>query len=133
MIVVDASVLVDALTSDDAPGRAARAELARDGRWAAPEHVRVETFSGIRGRVLGMRITTERGLEATEALAALDIELIRFSDLRARMWELRENVSGYDAAYVAAAEAKGCPLVTADGPLTRATGPRCEMRLALPA
>lgn len=133
MIVVDASVLVDALTNDDAPGRAARVELARDGRWAAPEHVRVETFSGIRGRVLGSKITVRRGTEAVEALATLTIELVAFSTLHRRMWELRDNVSGYDAAYVAAAEAKSCPLVTADGALARATGPRCEIRLALPA
>lgn len=133
MIVVDASVLVDALTDDEAPGRAARAELARDGRWAAPEHVRVEAFPGIRGRVLGSKISARRGLEAIGALAALDIELIGLPDLRARMRELRGNVSGHDAACVAAAGARGCPLVTADGTPARATGPRCEMRLALPA
>lgn len=117
MIVVDASVLVDALTNDDAPGYAARAELARDGHWAAPTHLRVEVFSAIRGRVLGGKVSARRGLDAVEALAALNIEPIDFSELHARMWGLRENVTGYDAAYVAAAEARGCPLVTADGPL----------------
>lgn len=45
------------------------------------------------------------------------------------MWELRDNLTPYDAAYVAAAELLRCPLVTADGKLARATGPRCDFRL----
>lgn len=48
------------------------------------------------------------------------------------MWQLRENVGGYDAAYVAAAEAYGCPLVTADARLMRTGDLRCEIRLAKP-
>lgn len=132
MIVIDASVLVNVLTDDEAPGEVAQAELARDSRWAAPEHVRAEAFSAIRGRVLGRKITVARATEAVDALAALDIEPIAYSTIHRRMWELRENVNGYDAAYVAAAEARSCPLVTADGSLARATGPRCEVRLALP-
>jgi predicted nucleic acid-binding protein len=44
-----------------------------------------------------------------------------------RIWALRENVTAYDATYVALAEALGCPLVTADARLARAPGPRCEM------
>lgn len=133
MIVVDASVLVNVLTDDEAPGDVAQAELARDSRWVAPEHVRAETFSAVRGRVLGGKITLARGAEAVDALAALDIQAIAYSTIHRRMWELRENVTGYDAAYVAAAELKNCPLVTADGALARATGPRCEIRLAFPA
>lgn len=48
------------------------------------------------------------------------------------MWELRGNVSGYDAAYIAAAESRDCSLVTADARLTRIGGLRCEVRLAIP-
>ncbi len=47
------------------------------------------------------------------------------------MWELRHNLTGYDAAYVAVAETYGCALVTADERLTHAPDLRCEIRLAL--
>lgn len=106
--VVDASVLVNALTNDGEPGDVAQAELARDSRWAAPEHVRAETFSGIRGRVLEGKITVRRGREAAEALAALNLDLVTWSTIHERVWELRDNVIGYDAAYVAAAELRSC-------------------------
>ena len=46
-----------------------------------------------------------------------------------RVWELRDNLSAYDAAYVALAEALDAPLLTADARLTRATGPRCRFEL----
>jgi predicted nucleic acid-binding protein len=49
------------------------------------------------------------------------------------MWELRADVSGYDAAYVATAETLDCPLVTSDARLARVTGLRCAVRLAIPA
>ena len=48
------------------------------------------------------------------------------------MWQLRGNLTAYDAAYVAAAEALGCPLVTADGRLAKANAVRCEIRLVSP-
>ena len=54
------------------------------------------------------------------------LETISGRPLLRRMWELRAGVSAYDAAYVAAAEALGCPLVTADRRLAVATGPRCS-------
>ena len=47
--------------------------------------------------------------------------------LLSRIWELRDNVSAYDATYVAVAEALEAPLVTADGRLARAPGPRCTV------
>lgn len=129
---MDASVLVNAFTDDGPVGRTSRLELARDLHWAAPEHVVVETFSAVRGRCLGGRISDRRAADALAAVAESTIDLLATMPLLARMWQLRENVSGYDAACVAAAESLGCPLLTADVRLTRVAGPRCEIRLALP-
>ena len=133
MIVIDASVLANALTDDGALGQIARAELARDDHWAAPGHVLVETFSAIRGRLPGAEISDARAHQATEALAQAAVQLIPAAPLLQRMWELRANLSAYDAAYVAAAEATECALLTADARLARAPSVRCEVRLAVPA
>ena len=133
MIVVDASAVANALTDDGPVGQICRAELARDVHWAAPEHLMVETFSAIRGRYLGSRISESRCLDALDALASATVELMRTVLLLPRMWELRANVSGYDAAYVAAAETLDCPLITSDVRLARVTGLRCAVRLAIPS
>lgn len=133
MIVVDASTLINALTDDGPIGQTCRAELIRDAHWAAPEHLVVETFSALRGRYLGSKISGQRAVDALDALAAASIELLGTTALLPRMWQLRDNVTGYDAAYVVAAEAHGCPLVTADARLARTGDLRCEVRLALPS
>jgi predicted nucleic acid-binding protein len=57
---------------------------------------------------------------------------VRTALLLPRMWQLRDTIGGYNAAYIAAAEAHACPPVTADVRLARAAGPRCEIRLAVP-
>ncbi len=132
MIVTDASVLVNALTDDGPIGQIARSELARDVHWSGPEHVVVETFSAIRGQLLQRKITEVRARDAVDALSDSAIELLPTTPLLPRMWELRENVSAYDAAYVAAAELHDCALLTADGRLSRADGLRCQIRLVLP-
>lgn len=133
MIVVDASVLTNAFTDDGPVGAAARAQLARDPHWAAPEHLLVESFSAVRGRWLGRRIGDARALDALEGVRSAAVDLISVRPLFDRMWELRDNVSGYDAAYVALAEAYECPLVTADVRVERVPHLRCEVRVAAPA
>lgn len=66
-------------------------------------------------------------------MAEASIELLPTAPLLRRMWELRDNLSAYDAAYVAAAEAHDCALLTSDGRLAQAPRLRCEVRLAVPA
>jgi len=132
LIVTDASVLVNALTDDGPIGQVARAALAQDVHWSGPDHVVVETFSGVRGLLLQRMITEVRARDAVEALSSSAIELLPTTPLLPRMWELRDNVSAYDAAYVAAAELHGCALLTADSRLSRADGLLCEIRLAVP-
>lgn len=130
--MVDASLLTNALTDDGPVGSRARAELARDAHWAAPAHLVVEVFAAVRGRWLGHKISVKRAEDALAAVGATTIDLVAAAPLLTRMWELRENVSGDDAAYVAVAETFGCPLVTADARLSRVPDLRCEVRLALP-
>lgn len=66
---------------------------------------------------------------AIQDLLAMPLDRAAHQPLLARCWELRDNVTVYDAAYVALAEALGLPLVTADGRLARAPGPRCPIEL----
>ncbi|MGL5858122.1 MAG: type II toxin-antitoxin system VapC family toxin [Angustibacter sp.] len=128
LVVVDASVVVDALASDDQVGERARTLLA-DLQWAAPEHLRVEVFSGIRGRLLGDKLDHGRAERAVGRLERLNVQPVPTSLLLGRMWQLRDTVTGYDAAYVAAAERLDVPLVTTDRRLERATGIRCPIHV----
>jgi predicted nucleic acid-binding protein len=132
VIVIDASVLTNAFTDDGALGGAARAELRRDAHWVSAAHLYVETFSAIRGRRLADKITERRARAALAAVAQTAIDLVDTAALFPRMWELRRNISGYDAACVAAAEQLDCALVTADDRLARSAGIRCEVRCAMP-
>lgn len=130
MIVVDASVLTNALTDDGQIGARARTELSNDPHWAAPEHLVVEVFCAIRGRWIGNKISDRRAEEALAAAAAATVDLVDTAALLPRMWELRSNITGYDAAYIAAAEACDCALVTADRRLASAPGIGCAVILA---
>ncbi len=75
------------------------------------------------------------GLDAGQVAAAvgdlvdLDVEVYPTGPLLRRAWELRENVTAYDACYVALAEALGCLLLTADARLSRADTPVCDIEL----
>jgi predicted nucleic acid-binding protein len=129
LIVVDASAMVRALVFDGQPGASARAELAKDELWAAPEHWKIEVYSSVRGLVLGGKVAADRARRAVDALGYMSIMPVSINDLLERMWELHASVSPYDAAYVAAAELHGVGLLTADARLARATGPRCAIRL----
>jgi predicted nucleic acid-binding protein len=107
-------------------------ELTGDPHWAAPRQPLVEVMSVIRGKVLGGKLGLARAQEAVDTLPSLVIDEVAVSTLLDRMWQLRGNVSAYDAAYVAAAELMACPLVTGDGRLAKTMGVRCEIRLLAP-
>lgn len=133
MIVVDASVLANAVGDDEESGRHARELLREHRELAAPDLVDVETTAVLRRRWLAGTITDERFEQAVADLA--DLPLARFPTLALmrRAFELRANVTAYDACYVALAEALDWPLCTVDRRLAHACGPRCPMLLvALP-
>ncbi|MGB7448652.1 MAG: type II toxin-antitoxin system VapC family toxin [Ornithinimicrobium sp.] len=129
MIVVDASVLANALGDDDQHGRIARAELISAGDLAAPDLIDVETTAVLRKRWLAQSIPDQRFEAAITDLQRLDFERVPTLRLIRRAYELRANVTVYDATYVALAEALGCELLTGDKRLAAATGPRCAIRM----
>ncbi|WP_333766574.1 type II toxin-antitoxin system VapC family toxin [Streptomyces sp. IBSBF 2435] len=125
--MVDASVFAFALLDEGGTGSRCRAALAADDRWIAPEHWSVEALSVIRGNLLGGKISAEHAAEAVSALGQWDPEVPLTRVLLPRMWELRADLTAYDAAYVAAAEVHGCTLLTTDGRLARASGIHCAV------
>lgn len=129
MIVVDASVLANALADDAADGDRARGEIRAAGDLTAPDLIDVETVSVLRKRWLRGTVTEERLNTAVSHLLQMDFERIPTRRLVRRAVELRANVSAYDGCYVALAEFLECELLTADGRLAAAPGPRCTIRV----
>ena len=128
MLVVDASVLVTALGDDDRDGDLARARL-RGERLLAPEVVDLEVASVLRRQLLAGLVDERRARLALTDLRRLRMRRVPHRGLLERCWELRSNVTVYDAAYVAVAEAAGAVLLTGDGPLSRAPGLRCRVEV----
>jgi len=126
VIVVDASVLATALGDDGPDGDRARARL-RGERLSAPELVDLEVASVLRRQVHGGEVDIRRAALALADLAALPLRRAPHRPLLARCWELRDNLTVYDASYVALAEALDVTLLTGDGRLARAPGPRCRV------
>lgn len=129
MIVVDASVLANALADHGADGQLARRELRAAGELTAPDLVDVETASVLRKRWLHGTLTDERVDIAVAHLLQMTFERVPTRRLIRRAIELRTNVSVYDAYYVALAESAQCDLLTADKRLAAASGPRCTIRV----
>ncbi len=129
MIVVDASVLANALGDDGHEGTVARAALAEAGDFTAPDLVDVETLSVFRKQWLASFMSSDRFEIAVTDLGRLDFERVPTRRLMQRAFELRANVTAYDAIYVALAEVLDCELVTGDRRLAAASGPRCRMRV----
>lgn len=132
VIVVDASVLATALGDDGPDGDNARARL-RGERLSAPEIVDLEVASVWRRQVQAGLIDPRRAQLALADLGAIPLRRAAHRPMLARCWELRDNLTIYDASYVALAEALDVMLLTGDRRLARATGPRCQIELLPPA
>ena len=124
MRVVDASAVVAALVDSAGDGRWAETEIAR-GELAGPELVLAEAGNILRRLELAGDLSRLEAGSAQRELLRLDIDLYPFAPFAERVWELRSNLTCYDAWYVALAEMLACPLVTLDERLGRAPGPRC--------
>ena len=125
MRVVDASVIVSALLDSASDGCWAEAEIAR-GSLAGPELVLARASNILRRLELAGDMSRPEVASAHRDLLRLDIDLCPFAPFAERAWALRDNLTCYDAWYVALAETLACPLVTLDRKLSRAPGPRCR-------
>ena len=128
MAVVDASVLVDALVSAGRPGELARAELRGRTVLQVPAIFAAEATSALRGLVRGGALSTLRAATALEQIRTVRTIQYPFEPFAHRVWELHDNLTVYDAWYVALAERLGVEFVTADELLAGASSPRCAIR-----
>ncbi|MEJ7741331.1 MAG: type II toxin-antitoxin system VapC family toxin [Nocardioidaceae bacterium] len=121
MIVVDSAVVVDALTAVEGTNDL-RAYLAAEDLHA-PSLLDFEVVSALRGLTLAGHLSVTRAQDLLTDFDDLPIQRWSSADaLRRRAFQLRDNVSAYDAAYVVLAEALDCPLLTRDARLARSTG-----------
>ncbi len=125
-VVSDASAVVAVLLDSGSEGQWATARLA-DAELFAPTLLPYECANVIRRAELGGAISADQAAQAHTDLLDLPIELWPYDLLAARVWELRANLSSYDAAYVALAEILTAPLVTLDQRILRAPGITCSV------
>ncbi|MCY3682068.1 MAG: type II toxin-antitoxin system VapC family toxin [Gemmatimonadetes bacterium] len=126
MVVVDASVIVSTLVDVGREGQWAEAAVA-DGILIGPELILVEASNILRRLEQAGEISQQEATNAYGDLLQLDLELFPFAPFAKRVWALRNNLTCYDAWYVALAEEFDCPLITLDKRLSRASGPKCEI------
>ena len=129
MIVVDASVLANVVGDDGADGQRSRHAVRAAGDLSAPDLVDVETVAVLRKRWIAGTITARRFSTAIGDLEAMALERYPTLPLMRRAYELRANVTPYDATYIALAEALQCDLLTADNRLANAPGTRCVIHV----
>jgi predicted nucleic acid-binding protein len=132
MLVVDASAVAELLFRGAPADNVARALREHDFDVHAPHLLDVEVLSAMRRLVTTGAASPERARQALADL--LDLRIVRYPHdvLAPRIWQLRDNFSAYDAAYVALAEAladQGAPLLTADVRLARATEAHTDVRV----
>jgi predicted nucleic acid-binding protein len=128
VLVVDASVVVVALADDGADGDLARFRLHGES-LLAPDLVDLEVTSVIRKQVVRGNLDLRRAALALDDLLDLPLERVPTARLVPRCWELRDNLTPNDAAYVALAELFRVPLLTADRRLAQAPGFRCRVEV----
>lgn len=126
LAVVDASAVVALVTSRSATA-SALADRMRGVVMHAPAILPVEIDSALRGLERGGKLTTEQAEAARHNARALPVDLWPWMLLADRAWQLRHNVSTFDAGYIALAERLGAPLLTGDARLARAPGVRCRI------
>ena len=128
MLVVDASVLAPVVADAGSDGQRFRERL-RGEKLIGPDLLRVEVASVLRRHAGNGNLTARQAKAAIDDLLAFPITVYPTAPLLQRVWELRPNVSAYDACYVALAEAVGFPLLTADRRLANAPGLRCALEV----
>jgi predicted nucleic acid-binding protein len=128
-MVVDASAVLELLLGTERAERVGSRMLTADERVDAPHLIDVEITQVLRRLVRIDAVTVARAEQALDDFGGLAIERHAHSELLARMWELRDSLSAYDAAYVALGEALDAPVVTCDKRLARAHGHRAQIEV----
>lgn len=129
MIVLDASVVIEMLRPSTIRQALDRRFSAEEPSLHAPHLLLLEVAQGLRRLVANAAITAHRGSVALHRLADLNLVAHDHELLLPRVWEPRANLTAYDAAYVALAEALDAPLVACDARLARAPGHRARIEL----
>lgn len=124
--VVDVSAAVAAIIDGGPDGVWARMHM-RSSLLLAPELMPVEATAVLRRSVQEGAVTSDAAALALDDLLALPFRLFSFAPFAKRAWALRENVTTYDAWYVALAEETGVPLLSLDVRLSRASGLKCRV------
>jgi len=122
MIVVDASVILEILLQTKGSARVMKRIFRGTASFHAPHLLDLEVAQVIRRYVRNGSIEADRGEEALTDFLDLPIERYPHEPLLRRIWKLGENLTAYDAAYVALAEALRAPLLTVDERLANASG-----------
>jgi predicted nucleic acid-binding protein len=120
VIVVDASALLEVLLNTSHAGRVAARLFAPGETLHAPHLLDLEVAQVLRRYTAAGALTDARGAEAVDDLRDLPLERYAHTLFMERIWQLRRNLTAYDAAYVALAEALEAPLVTRDAALASA-------------
>ena len=128
MIVVDASIVVTALADDGQDGDRARQRV-KGERLTAPHLIDIEVASAWRRLVAEGALDDRRAQLAMIDLLALRLDRVPHGALLERCWELRENLTVSDGAYVALAELLDVTLLTGDSGIEKAPGPRCPIEV----
>jgi predicted nucleic acid-binding protein len=127
VIVADASAIIEFLLRTPAGQRVEERLLRPRESIHAPSLVDVEVAQVLRRYALRGELSATRGAAAVATLAVLPLHRYPHEPLLPRIWELRENLTAYDAAYVALAEALDAPLLTGDERIARAAGVRAKI------
>jgi predicted nucleic acid-binding protein len=127
-VVVDASVIVAALVDGGADGEWAESMLIRED-LVAPHLMPVEVTNTLRRAVRAGELSVDVAVLAHGDLVRLRVDLFPYEPHAERVWKLRDNLTAYDAWYVALAEALELPFVTLDRRVASAPGTKCEFRL----
>lgn len=125
-LVLDASAAV-ALLADDGQAGTWVADAVRGQSLFAPELMPFEVSNILRRQVLAGALDASSATLAHADLLALPVDLYPYAALGDRVWQLRGNLTSYDASYVALAEVLGATLVTLDNRLARAHATRCAI------
>jgi predicted nucleic acid-binding protein len=129
VIVVDASALLELLLQTSLGSRIEARLFRDDEELHAPHLVDVEVVQALRRLVRTGDVVSRRANEAIADLSDLDLHRHAHVELLDRLWALRENITAYDATYVALAEALDATLVTCDAPLGNAPGHRARIEV----